>query len=220
MLAIRICGLSPLLRRFHNKCFSPVSITIAVLTILTASSGVLAHADEASRAQTLTASYAPSQFDLVHKPLGRIEPGIVIGQERNGGYSDLVTLVLPRLASGYVDSLPDYAKRYASMFKLAVLANVAQHQVNGRPVYSLDKVRLGFAMDIKGKMTIVTRDTANQLGASLGMIDRTVLSGSEDSLDDVVQVARNNRMIIFDAKANMLVGEAHEERIVRHFIWV
>ncbi len=52
------------------------------------------------------------------------------------------------------------------------------------------------------------------------MIDRSVLGGSEDSLDDVVQVARNNRMIMFDAKANMLVGEAHEERIVRHFIWV
>ncbi len=163
MLAIRICGLSPLLRRFHTQCFSPVSMAIATFAILIASPGVLAHADEASRAQTLTASYAPSQFDLIHKPLGRIEPGIVIGQEKHAGYSDLVTLVLPRLASGHVDSLPDYAKRYASMFKLTVLANVTQDQLDGRPVYSLDKVRLGFAMDIEGKLTIVTRETANQL---------------------------------------------------------
>ena len=101
------------------------------------------------------ASAAPSAFDLQHKPLERIEAGIVIGQEKSAGYSDLLTLVHPRLAAGYVSSLPDYAKRYASMFKLTVLANVTQQQNGQRKLYVLDKVGIGFSMNINGKMVVV-----------------------------------------------------------------
>ncbi len=51
------------------------------------------------------------------------------------------------------------------------------------------------------------------------MIDRGVLSGNEDCLNDVVQIARTDRLVVFDAKANVLIGEKHEPRILRHFIW-
>ena len=206
---------------FDQPAF-PMLPLVAIAAVLTSAalSSVPAMAQAPAGGTQLVASFSPSPFDLAHKPVERIEPGVVIGQQQQAGYSNLVTLVLPRLSSGHLDSLPDYAKRYAAMFKLAIMANVVKHEAQGRAVYSLDKVRLGFSMDINGKMTIVTKATANQLGANLGMIDRSVLGGNEDCLNDVIQVARNNRLIVFDAKANMLVGDDHEERVIRHFIWV
>lgn len=161
----------------------------------------------------------PIALDLAPQPLPRLQPGIVVGEQTRFGYSDVVTVVLPRLASGAVDSLPDYAKRYAGMFNMTILANVVERNESGRTAYLLDKVGVGFAMEIAGKMTVVTSDTANQLGANLGMIDRGVLSGNEDCLEDVTQVARTDRLVVFDAKAHMLIGEKHEQRILRHMIW-
>lgn len=163
---------------------------------------------------------AAPRADLTRKPVPRLRPGIVIGQHHQYGYSTLVTMVHPRLASGHIDSLPEFSRTYASMFKYTLLANVAKHQAGGGPIYLLDKVGVGFAMDVQGQTTVVTHDTANDLGADLGFIDRGVLSGNEDCLDDVIQIARTDGMILFDALANMLVGGTHQQRVVRHLLWV
>lgn len=175
---------------------------------------------EAQQVKTASATTNRTTIDLNQRPVPRLEPGIVIGDEKSAGYTDLVTLVLPRLSSGHVDSLPDYAKRFASMFKFTVLARVTASNNGGKTEHLLDKVGVGFAMDIQGNTVIVTEATANQYGAQLGMIDRKVLGGNEDCLDDIVQVARTSRMIVFDAKANMLIGKTHSERVIRHFLWV
>jgi len=158
-------------------------------------------------------------IDLSQHPVPRLAPGIVIGQAKNAGYSDLVTLVLPRLASGSIESLPEFAKTYTSMFKFTVLADVRPAVDGELQYYKLDKVGVGFAMDIKGQTTTVTQDTANNYGADLGFIARNVLAGNEDCLDEIVQVARTRQLIVFDAKANMLVDETHKQRIIRHFVW-
>jgi len=163
---------------------------------------------------------SPPTVDLKHKPLPVLQPGIVVGQPSAFGYSDLVTLIFPRLASGDIDSLPDYSKTYARMFQTTILANVMERIVADQRVFILEKIGIGFAMNIKGKTTIVTSATANDLGANLGFIDRGVLSGNEDCLNEVIQVARTDRLVIFDAQANMLIGEEHESRMLRHFVWV
>jgi hypothetical protein len=214
MLAIRTSACTRKLPPIRPQV---VTQSIAVSALIACTFFVLdpARAENAFRA----ASATRSAVDLTHKPVPRLEAGIVIGQEKDNGYSDLVTLVLPRLSSGHVDSLPEFARRYASMFKLTVLANVTPQKNGERTLYLLDKIGIGFAMNIKGEMVVVTRATANELGAELGMIDRGVLGGNEDCLEDVIQVARTRRLIVFDAKANMLIGNEHEERIIRHFIW-
>jgi hypothetical protein len=163
---------------------------------------------------------ASSAAGLARKPMPRLKPGIVIGSHQSAGYSDLVTLVQPRLASGHIDSLPEFSKTYASMFKYTLLANITSRQVGNRTTHQLGKVGVGFAMDIKGRTIVITRETANQYGADLGIIDRGVLGGNEDCLDDVIQIARTDGMIVFDAKANMLVAGKHEQRVIRHFVWV
>lgn len=166
-----------------------------------------------------TSATQRSVVDLAHRPVPRLEPGIVIGQQQAAGYSNLVTLVLPRLSAGHIDSLPEFAKDYASMFKFTVLANVTAQPSGDKTEYLLQRIGIGFAVDIKGRDVVVTQDTANKYGARMGIIDRGVLGGNEDCLQDIVQIARTDRLIIFDAVANMLVGDAHEERIIRHFLW-
>ncbi|MGI9471565.1 MAG: hypothetical protein ACR2NZ_08545 [Rubripirellula sp.] len=188
----------------------------AIVGLATTVASPKVHAETPARA--VSAKKVPS-VDMSHKPVPRLPSGIIIGDQQQSGYSDLVTLVLPRLSSGYVNSLPEYAKRYASMFKFTALADVKPVTTNGRTDYLLDRFGVGFSMDINGKLVVVTPSTANKLGANLGMIDRGVLSGNEDCLNDLVQVARTSRMIIFDAKANMLIGDKHEERYLRYFIW-
>jgi len=181
-------------------------------------------------------STAPSMsVEMTPRPVSRLDPGIVVSEHAKHGWSHLVMLVNPRLGAGKVDSLPQFAQDYAAMFKLTILANVKQkpaeansaanNAANDAPQslpasYVLDKVGLGMAMSINGKNVVVTKDTANQHGAELGMIDRSVLGGNESSLDDVIQVARTPQLVIFDAKANMLVDQRHEERTIRHFLWV
>ncbi|MEM1070453.1 MAG: hypothetical protein AAGI63_16245, partial [Planctomycetota bacterium] len=170
--------------------------------------------------ETDSGTYRSTAVDLSRRPVPRLAHGIVLGKEKEAGYSNLVTLVEPRLASGDIDSLPHFAQRYASMFQFTVLANVTALNQGGQTFYLLDRVGVGFAMNIKGEKIVVTQDTANRYGADLGRIDRAVLGGNEDCLDDIVQVARTNQMIVFDAEANMVVGSEHDKRFVRHFIWV
>ena len=202
-------GMSDLTNRFGDV----VKLGIALVLACTLADAGRALGDDAGAA---AAHYA----DLTPKPVPRLRPGIVVGQHQAAGYSDLVTIVHPRLASGYIDSLPQFSRTYASMFKYTLLANVTSRQSGGQTLYSLDKVGVGFAMDIKGKITVVTRDTANDLGADLGMIDRGVLGGNEDCLDDVIQIARTDGMVLFDALSNMVIGTRHEERMMRHLVWV
>lgn len=181
--------------------------------LLTFAFGILAQSNRS------LAQDSKSFVDLSPKPIPRLAPGIVVEQHAKNGYSDLIMLVRPRLASGDIDSLPEYSKRYASLFKFVLMADVIETTRDGRPDYSLGKVGAGFAMELGGKMIVVTKDTANDHGANLGMIDRGVLGGNEDCLDDCIVVARTERMMILDAKANMLVGDRHEDRTLRHFIW-
>lgn len=163
---------------------------------------------------------SPPLIDLTPKTLPVLQAGIVVGEQAAFGYSDLLTLVLPRLASGDIESLPDYSKDFARMFQMTILANVVQLGVGDQQVFALEKIGIGFAMNIEGKTTIVTSATANDLGANLGIIGRRILSGNETCLDDVVQVARTDRLVIFDAQNNMLIGDKHESRILRYFVWV
>jgi len=148
-----------------------------------------------------------------------LAPGTLVGHPQQSGYSNLVTLVMPRLASGEVDSLPEYAKQYAGMFHLTMLANVKTVITGDRTDYLLDRFGVGISMQINENLVVVTPPTANELGLKLRMIERGILKGNEKDLQEITQVARTSRMIIFDVPTNMLVDNKHEKQILRYFVW-
>ena len=225
-----IDGLPNRLKPFASGCFSilpglPSRVwqqasfrgqRVAVATFLLASC-VIPGSTAAPPAAVI--SSAIPGVDMARKPVPQLMPGTLVGNPQQSGYSNVVTLAMPRLASGEIDSLPEYAKRYAGMFHFTVLANIKTVTAGNRTDYLLDRFGVGLSMDINRQLVIVTPDTANRLGANLQMIERGILKGNEKDLKVITQVARTSRMIIFDASINMLIDDKHRKRILRYFVW-
>jgi hypothetical protein len=155
-------------------------------------------------------------IDLTAKPLGRIPAGTRFQQEPPVGWSNIVLFVEGRLGSGDTDAVSDTVAYYAKIFNLVMLAN-SQQDSNGN--YFLDKVGVGFSMIIDGKNTIVTSDSHRKLNSGLSFIGGSVLSGNEDALADIEQVARTRTSMIIDAPTIMFMEGEHRQMICRYAIW-
>jgi len=209
--AVFCCSLHGLTDHFRQTVYSQGQRMAVVIMLATWVIPVSA-APPAAAAST-------TSVDMSRKPVPRLTPGILVGDPQQSGYSNVVTLAMPRLAAGEVDSLPEYAKHYAGMFHFTILANVKAVTSGNRTDYLLDRLGVGTSMDINQQWVIVTPDTANRLGADLRMIERGILKGNEKDLNAITQIARTSRMIIFDAPTNMLMGDKHRKKILRYFVW-
>jgi hypothetical protein len=157
------------------------------------------------------------KLDLDKKALDRIPVGTVIGQEPPRGWSNLVLFAVPTLTPQDERDAPPVASRFAKMFKFTILANVAR--ADEKSPYYLERLGRGFATTVGGKQTIISGK--NTLGANLGVFGPRILAENEKILDnDVRQVVRTATMLIFDAQAVMLRGNAHVDMVMRHAILV
>ncbi len=159
----------------------------------------------------------PVAWDSQRKPLAPIPAGTSFGEEPPEGWSDIVLLADGRLGDGDVSDVADGVADYVKMFDIAILAN-AERDESAR--YYLEKVGIGFTMKMDGKNTIVTIDSQEKLGADLDMIARDVLSGHEEGLADVRQVARDSAGMIVDVPTLMLHQGSHRIMIVRYLVRV
>lgn len=173
---------------------------------------------QAAQPSTFAARSVPD-LDTLRKPVGRLSPGTLVAHPQQSGFSNVVTIAMPRLAAGEINSLPEYAKQYAGMFHFTALANVRTITTGGGTDYLLDRFGVGISMKINDQLVVVTPRTANDLGLKLGMIERGILKGNEKDLTGITQVARTSRMIIFDVPTNMLVDNKHKKQILRYFVW-
>lgn len=148
--------------------------------------------------------------------LDRIEPGTTITAEGIEGWSDLVLLVIPQLTDGDVDALHPYALDWASMFMLTIAADV---RAGDSGKYELNRLGVGFAYRQGKQLQIIS---SNKLcGVELGPIDRQVLAGNEECLDDVHLIAQTPTMTVFDAANTQIVIDGrHQQRITRHAVLV
>jgi hypothetical protein len=156
--------------------------------------------------------------DLVSRALPRITPGTVIPADGPPQtWSHLILFATPTLTPADLKDAPKTASEYARMFKFTLLANLKKNPQSNR--YNLDVVGRGFAINIRGRETIV--DAANTFNADLGIFGKRILDENEKILDnDVRIVARTETMWLFDAQAVMLQGREHTKMVVRHAIVV
>lgn len=187
------------------------SLSRLVLAIFASASLVLAGSTWLSGADTST---------VKTNSVSRIPAGTVVNERAVQGDLRLVILAKGRLGSGDVDDVPSIAKKYANMFNLVIMAKVEPNKVDGEVKYELDRVEVGFSMDIGGKQVVVTPDTAKELGGKLDIIASQILAANEKALADVTQIVRYRTLSMFDAKAIMLRGDEHKEMIMRHLIWL
>ena len=167
--------------------------------------------------QVQAQAQAPT-VDLVSRAVPRISAGTVIPADGPPQlWSHLLLVATPTLSAADLKDAPKMAADYARMFKLVFLANVKRNPQNNR--YNLDVVGRGFALNIRGKDTIV--DAGNTFGADLGLFGKRILDENEKILDnDVRIVARTESMWLIDAQAVMLSGGEHKKMVMRHAVLV
>jgi hypothetical protein len=150
------------------------------------------------------------------EPLGRIPVGVDVFNEKTRGFTDLLIFVKGKLTEGDVEKVNGMVKQYANLFNIIYAAHVKK--VGDR--FELDQVSVGFSTPIKGLNVTIDSSSADQLGAGLNFIGKSVLSGNEKALEEIMVVARNKTMVVIDAPSMMQHQGKHQKMPVRFFVWV
>jgi hypothetical protein len=149
------------------------------------------------------------------KLIDRIPPGTVVFDPSTRGLSDLILFIKGKLAAGDTDIVNDTTRFYGDLFNLVYMANVKKAD-NG---FKLDTVAVGFSSKIQGRDIVINSETARDLGLSLNIIGRSVLSGNERALQDIAVMAKNDQCVVIDAPAIVRFNDRNERMVVRFFIW-
>jgi hypothetical protein len=165
------------------------------------------------------AAVATAEQPYQPRSLMRIPPGTVIGREVPQGWTNLVLFVNPRLGSGDFNEVSGTVSSYTKMFKLVILANTVKTNRDGQDKYHVDKLAVGFAMQIGPRYVVVSADTQEKLGGGLSIIGQSVLSKNDEMLKEVRMVTSAPTFKVFDADALMLRGNQHKQMVMRHSVW-
>jgi len=150
-------------------------------------------------------------------PLTRLAAGIEVSDADDAAAWNRVVLVAqPRIASGDVDRLSASLQSAVSTLSLTIMANVKP--IEG--VFRLDDVGIGYSVPIGRKIVLIDSENAARVGASLGFIQRQILSQNETRLADAKVVARTSTLVLFEVPGLMFVYGAHRDVMTRHLVWV
>lgn len=161
-----------------------------------------------------SASPAGAEFDLTPRPLEKLKEGLVIGEEAPSGYSHIVMLSWPKIRAEDVEATPGTAAKFSQMFGTAILANVQRQQTAAGPRCRIEKLAIGHTVRTDEGAQVVEPDSDG-----LTFMAGQVLANGDKELGKMVQVARYDSAIVFDAPAILLRGGEHREMAVRHFVW-
>ena len=150
--------------------------------------------------------------------LAHIAPGTRVPDRPPPGWSHLVVKSVPRLASGDLGSLPDSARATATLFRTAILADVAPP---GRSRgAALLRVGVGNCLPVRGHDTVVTPASLPPLGVTLGTVDRLVLDRAEAELMKGRLVARSPTFALLSTPATLVVDGKHRAVLLRYALLV
>jgi len=191
-------------------------LTCPVAAAPPASSRQAPNASEPINRAKPSAAAGSQKAGLQVSPLSLIPPGTHFNDEPPEGWSHLISMVHTRLSRGDVDEVPETVQYYAELFNLVMLASAVQIDTGQ---YVLERVGIGFSMEIEDQNTIVTAETQKQFGGNLSMVGRSVLDGNLDALEEVRQLARTRQAMLIEAPAILLRDGKHREMHIRYFVW-
>jgi len=159
-------------------------------------------------------------FSVTGRPIARIAPGTVIGDRAPDGWSHLVFKSSSKLASGSVDSLPDFAKMLAEFLFTTMVARVRLDPQAPQHPFRLDAVAMGLGVRIGRDDVVISSDTQERLGAGLGPFKKAVLSRAEEHLDKIRLVAVSDVCWIIDAPSVLFVDGVNRNVVLRYALLV
>lgn len=160
----------------------------------------------------------PSTDLLPIRSVARIPGGTVLGERVPDGWTHVLLIVEPRLGVGDVAALPAAAARYARQFQLTILARTHKQITTSDVLYRLDRVAVGYAVDVGDGKVVLARGDA-QTG-NLDFIARQVFEKNDEMLEALTDVGRTDTALVFDAPAIVLRDGEHRRMIYRHLIGV
>lgn len=184
------------------------ALTLMLALALAALAGSTAVADD------------PAQVTLL--PPGTIASIEDSKQPRIPKWNRVILLARPRIASGDINALGTDIRNSIQSFVLTLMASVEKRtNANaGENEYFLADFGIGYSTPIGSDLTVVTPDSATDLGAELSFFQRQVLSTNQKQLKTARLVARTSTLTIFDTPAVLLRAAEHRSNTMRHFVWV
>jgi len=153
------------------------------------------------------------KVNLENRPLDKIRFGTVIGEKVPEGWTNLLLLTTPVLSEEDQKNTGSSVQFYAQLFKWVLLGKVERSGA----AYELKTVATGFAVNIKGKDTII--DSQHREGAKLGLLGGSVLDANEKGFaKDARQVVRTPTMRIIDIRGLMARDDKHVSMVLRYAI--
>ena len=159
-------------------------------------------------------------YDLREQTIPGILPGTVIGSAAPKKWSHLILKSQPRVTDGDVKDVAQLTLSMARLLSVTTVANVKVTDAGGRPQYILEHVAMGLGTQINGQDVIIDSETQSQLGANLGLLARSVLSGTETEMALFKQVVRSPTLLVFDAPTTGVLRNEHRRIVVRHAVVV
>ncbi len=145
-----------------------------------------------------------------------IPPGTVVGDQAPAPWTHLIIKSQPRVTDGDVDSVSRAQIRLAGEFFFATLARVERVEAGGAVSYRLARLASGVGANVHGKDTIISPDTADRLGADVGLLGGIVLSEMYDQERSVAIVLRSDTIAVYDTPIVIRLGDRNRSLVLRY----
>jgi hypothetical protein len=135
-----------------------------------------------------------------------------IGDAPPEGWSHLIIKSVPRLASGDLQDLPDFAHQTATMFHTVLLADVQPLGLDKQ--FILSRVGVGIcvpARDGKNDDIVVASDRVEALGMRLSTVEQIVLDTAEAELAESRIIAFTSTFALLRSPVMMVVAGKHHK---------
>jgi hypothetical protein len=156
-----------------------------------------------------TAAFAMPDGTHAQRPeIVFLEGDTVIDRTAPPGWTNLIVKSKPRLASGDLETLPAQARTTATLFRTAIVADV-RRSVRGKGPYQLARLGLGLCVPVDGHDRVAMSSVPSEARASLGLIERQVLSVAEAELKKGRVLASTPGFTLVGAPAVQQFGTKH-----------
>ena len=154
-------------------------------------------------------------IDVTPRPIAVIPAGTVIGDRAPEGWTHLLVKSYPKAREGDLDKMSTSMRELSELLLSSMLARV-EVEPGARPRHRLVEVATGVGTKIKGQDVIISKDTANQLGANLGFLGPWALDKAYGRVEAAKIVLRSETLAVYDAPMLMLRDGKHAPVMLRY----
>jgi len=162
--------------------------------------------------------FVPPSEAAYGESISSLPPGLVVEKSDSSPWNRIVLIATPRISSGDVDAIGRSIQDAVARFRLTIMAQVRYESQSAK--YTLSDVGVGYATMIKKQLTVVDSQSAAEMGASLGFIERRLLSENETQRKKIRVIVRTTTLLMFDVPAIYDRSNKHRQVINRHLVWI